>query len=301
MQYARDMTNDGSFPKDIRIVERAGAEALKHLATRALWNGYSEWRRINLTTSYSTGTIAISSATVTGSGTTFATSTAKQLIVANGEGVAHEISTRDSATQLTLKVAYQSPNGTSVAAGSTYKIYYWSYDLPATSGSPYITRNVREVRAGSPSRKIDKISFHEMVSRWTSFQDENVPAAYAIKRDISASDATEQQRLLVHPAASDTYVLDVLIDRWPSTFPSSGSGIVDVPPYLEEAYKGILLWRLSQGHVAWANKMQIALANMKQAIADAKREDATRAPILVGDMGHAKYDDNRQWVLPESY
>jgi hypothetical protein len=76
---------------------------------------------------YSTGTIAISSGTasVIGTGTTFPSWAANALLLV--EDVFLEVSTRDSATGLTLKETYDAASLT----GKTYYLYYCDYAKPA--------------------------------------------------------------------------------------------------------------------------------------------------------------------------
>lgn len=74
---------------------------------------------------YSTGTIQVTDGVVTGTGTTFPSGWPGNAIM-RIEGETYYVDSRDSTTQITLNQL-----GLTVAAGTTYELHQWRYDMPS--------------------------------------------------------------------------------------------------------------------------------------------------------------------------
>ena len=125
--YARRQKLNASSDQSTQEIKEAVNEALFWLAGEYPWPHLCEEYQITAYAPYSTGTIAISSGTasVIGTGTTFPSWAANALLLV--EDVFLEVSTRDSATGLTLKETYDAASLT----GKTYYLYYCDYAKPA--------------------------------------------------------------------------------------------------------------------------------------------------------------------------
>lgn len=112
--------------------ERTQFKRFVNDAGRRLWSMFAWPERKKESTivtaaEYTTGTVTVTngSATVTGSGTTFAAAVAGRKFALSLSGPWYRISTRDSATQVTLARNYEEPT----ASAQTYTIFQDEYDL----------------------------------------------------------------------------------------------------------------------------------------------------------------------------
>lgn len=306
IEFAKDMADIGVSTRDVRIITRAADEALRDLAQRYFWPEYRTWHRLNVRSSNSTGTVTLDSdrVTVTGVGVTFDADIVDQLFVAGSDQVTHEIETRTSSSILVLKTQYQTVDGTTFSGGSTFKIFYYSFVMPNATGSPFITRNVEAVLSNDHADEVKKISEADMRALWASSIEEDRPHFYSLIREAKPTDdGSEQLRLLFWPGTGDTYPVDILLDRWPNTFPASDSGSthIDVRDRMLEPYKALLISRLSQFNAAWAKRKQVALAEANRLVAQAKREAVgNQGSYRIGDGGISRATARRRWTLTEA-
>lgn len=111
-----------------------------------LYRNTSPWI-ISLVPAYNTGSVTVTenSATITGSGTTFTSAMIGRKFRVVGDNRFYIISAFTSATQLTLKDAYE--NGDLDGAGKSYLIYQDTYNLPTDFG---LSHFVRHENLGTP-------------------------------------------------------------------------------------------------------------------------------------------------------
>lgn len=126
--YARRQYKDRTGTKADTEVGEIVNDALGRIAMDARWPWYETFLNISMNASYATGTIALAngSTTVTLSGGTWPTWAANGDLIVGSRII--PVLTRDSATQLTLKIAW---GEASLAAGSTYTLARYRYAMPS--------------------------------------------------------------------------------------------------------------------------------------------------------------------------
>ena len=127
-----------------------------NMAGRDIWMA-KPWRErraeatITTAAPYSTGTVSTSSTTVTGSGTTFPAATAANLarFAKSYNDPFYQVTSRDSATQLTLAEAYAE----TALSGSAYVLYQDVYELDADTDT-LIDMRLLSAQDGGPLRTL---------------------------------------------------------------------------------------------------------------------------------------------------
>lgn len=119
ISWTTEQTRRGAF-----ILE----EALAQFYFAYEWSFLKILGTISLNNAYATGTIAIASGVVTGTGTTFPTGAANYDLWVNGNR--YPVASRASGTSITLN-----DTSVTVSAGATYSLVQYDYDLPDDFGS----------------------------------------------------------------------------------------------------------------------------------------------------------------------
>lgn len=190
--------------KYIRKFKRAILNAYREVTTMRLWSYAFKRARISTVANYDTGTIAYthSTRTVTLTGGTWPTWAALGTLLI--DNVEYQISSRDSASALTLSV--NSNPGVNVASGTSYNLYQDQYTLPVdftSAGMFKDAENCISLRMVEPDA-------------WMSLHDVALTPSQPDCAAIMASpDYQGVLALFVYPPPDDVYHFDYVYQRQP--------------------------------------------------------------------------------------
>ncbi len=177
------------------------------------WSFLNPRATLSLNAAYSTGTVAVTSGVVTLTSGTFPSWAASGVVVI--DGVAYDVSTRDSGTQVTL-----TDTSVTEAAGTSYTLDQRDYALPDDFGG--ITEDLIYQERSLALKKIALIAEEQLMSLRATFETSAQIPYYASIR-YKTTDATDGQRqeILFYPAPDVAYTLSYRYSRLPNALTTS--------------------------------------------------------------------------------
>lgn len=200
--------------------------ALEKIWMTRRWRYFLSATSFDLTPAYTTGTVTVtlSSATVTGSGTTFTSGMVGRTFRLSGSSRIYTVATYVSATSITLDRVWSE----TTSAGATYSIYRDTYTLPsgfyalAESGVRNVTKDV----ALTPINAVDRRD------RWAS--NRSINPATACKFSFGPRSSTGLVQIVFEYAPLDADTIHVDYYAKPTQAADMGDTLA-IPDYLYEA------------------------------------------------------------------
>lgn len=170
------------------------------------WTFLDQVYLLNTSAPYSTGTVAVASGVVTGTGTTFPSWAAQGEFTAEGTdsdaGVTFTVSSRDSDTQLTLD-----DTSVTITAGSSYELIRPTYDLPdnwAGWAGPLT------FRPGDFHwyRTLKQTTWDRVRSKRQWEVTQYYPEAFAVRPKPFVSATGQRYEMIIYPTPDEVYRLE---------------------------------------------------------------------------------------------
>lgn len=222
-QELADRTNlDQTVSAYATRLKRALNLTIQDIASRRDWKFLQEREIVQTVADYTTGTVDVTnaSATVTGTGTVFATSHVRSFIQFQGETNWYEITARASGTSITISPAF----GGTTATGQTFTIRQVFYSL-TTSAS-----RILDIRQSATPAKLTNIGYRNLDLYQPDVSTTGAPSAYALFRNDPAVAATaaKKRQLQFFPTPDGVYNMEVRYLKQLSDL-SADTDISDLP------------------------------------------------------------------------
>jgi hypothetical protein len=281
--FAREQALSKTDELTADAIERAIPRALRMVGRERGWTFLRDVIRANCRAPYTTGTAAGTSgdATITGSGTTWASATMNgQLFQFNGDPVVHVIDsvTNGTALELTGQVSVEDGVDGQAVAAQGYKIAFPFVALPDE------TRAVEHVELARDGTDLERMREKTLVRQFSGCSLETgQPCQYAEKR-VGDGDEIEVS-VALYPAPDRAYALDVTRYRLPA-IPTLDADEIDWP----EEHLGLLYAAVKYQVGCETNNArikQLAMTEYNDALNESKTADGEGDAIIFFNRGNS--------------
>ena len=223
------------------------------------------WASLTINPAYTTGTVAISSTTVTGTSTVFPTWAASgEIFVSEGW---YTIASRNSGTSLTLDSAVSS----TVSAGTSYSLIQREYDLPDDFGGlvePFSYRRDDTLYGGRQLTTVNEAIIRSMDSR---LHEAAVPQFAAIIPVAPTTSTDLRWRVIFDTIPDDSYQLWYRYNVLPPILDGTTYVYAYVPAFLMDVLRLSCLTEALKGIYRDYSKEQEFQNALRSAVAIDKR------------------------------
>lgn len=272
--YFKRMLRDRSGSQADLLAQQGVDDALDMVSQEREWSWYKTHGVVTLQAQVNTGSIALTngSTTVTLTGGTWPTWAASGELYIGGQ--VYEISTRDSATQLTLTAAYP---GTT-ASGVAYVLSQTEYDLPDDCLTIDEVLPDRTWPYGPTPVSVADVAMAKAMHQY----GRQFPSMWAIRRDL----------LSVWPAPTTARTVNLLYYRRPARL-VSGSDEADWDPTLVYLLRRAIDVQCSLRGECVAGPAERCMERYREALARAATFEKSAADRQISVVTGQEFDDIR--------
>lgn len=206
----------------IRSAERMfyHPERLPGEHTVHVWSFLDQRLELDINASYSTGTVAISSGTVTLTGGTWPSWAASGWLEV--DGAEYEVSSRTSGSVIVLA------DSITVASGASYTLSQWEYALPSLFGGNFLESYLAFHRLDENWVRVRLTGPNEIHGRrqtdWVTGVDFDQPFLAAVERKTRSQTTGQRFQLIIWPSVTSAGTII-------ATYTANPSAITDSEPY----------------------------------------------------------------------
>jgi hypothetical protein len=250
------------------------------------WSWLRPTTTLQLSLPYAVGTVTIASGVVTlaGGGTWPTWAANGSLQTSAGR---HEVSTRDSGTQVTL-----SDTSVTLAAGATYTIYRDTYDLPDDFGRMHGNFHfpINEYRD-----EIQKVSVQQILQMLAARDDTGAPYWYSTEYKPSTGNSGQRQQARFYPTTDTAWLMSYQYEAFQGALSDSTPYPLGGMKYSELYLESCLA--VAEGRIH--DQPGYHTGEFQRLLADCVRRDRRSGAQVHGNMGHQEEVDElfrRGWT-----